>query len=40
VEDVPDPVKVGAGFATYQTKVEIVGAKGLAPTPDSWTPDS
>ena len=27
VEDVPDPVKVDAGFATYQSKVEVEGSK-------------
>lgn len=27
VEDVPDPVKVDAGFATYQSKVEVEGTK-------------
>jgi transglutaminase-like putative cysteine protease len=27
VEDVPDPVKVDAGFASYQSKVEVEGSK-------------
>ena len=27
VEDVPDPVKVDAGFASYQSKVEVQGSK-------------
>jgi hypothetical protein len=27
VEDVPDPVKVDAGFATYQSKIEVEGSK-------------
>lgn len=27
VEDVPEPVKVDAGFATYQSKVEVQGSK-------------
>jgi hypothetical protein len=26
VEDVPDPVKVDAGFASYQSKVEVAGS--------------
>jgi hypothetical protein len=27
VEDIPDPVKVDAGFASYQSKIEVAGSK-------------
>jgi hypothetical protein len=27
VDDVPDPVKIDVGFATYQSKIEVTGSK-------------